>query len=462
MGSAAALLNRLDRWAGPGLRRSMFTAALSSFGVLLWGLPVAAFLWRAAWGRPERPFLVTASLLGLTLVLAFASGLTRAWRRRHDPYALARAADVQLGSEELILTATDVLLTDVKSLFSGSVVRSAEKAVENLEPATRPRTSLVLPPFRRLAGAVFLAWLVLWLPSASRGLFGSERPGADPGAAAAEDTPEDSEAAGAGASKEGREGPRLSLASRTDRKLYLFGEEVQLDVTVATLRDLSRDLPVVLSIRVDDREVGSFPLDRPIGRRAGTLSRERHPLTPLLRAAGLYEPGVHKLEVRARADTPPGERPITLDAPPSSFRIAENVEKQRRSTAARRPKPPPPDKDSKSKRAGRSPKKEKRRPKPSPKAGFGRSAVPPKAKEKPYVVEPLFAGNQTKKRKVRVFDREKTAGEPPPSKTPEAESPRRRYRKLDLQRWRRMPLRGRERRIVETYFRRLTGEEGDR
>ncbi len=461
MESAAAFLKRLGRSAGPGRRRFVFAAALSSFGLLLWAMPVAAFGWRATWGRPDRPLLITAWLLGLTGVFALVLGLMRAWKRRPEPYALARAADVRLGSEELVLTATDVLLTDAKSLFTGSVVRLAERAMENLEPESRPRMPWVLPPLRRLGGALFLSWLVLWVPSASHGLFGPERSGVEPGATAATDSPKDTEGAGSGTSDAGGQGPRLSLTSRTDRKLYLFGEEVQLDVTVSTLQELPRDLPLVVSVHIDGREIGSFPLDRGASRHSGAQSQERHPLTPLLRAAGLYQPGIHKLEVRALADTPPGEKPITLDAPPSSFRIAENVEKQRRPTTASRPKPPPLPKDSKSKRAGRSPKKEKRRPKPSPKKGAGKSAMPPKAKEKPYVVEPLFAGNQTSKRKVRVFDRAKTEGEPPPSRTPDARSSKRNYRKLDLQRWKRMPLRGRERRIVETYFRRLTGGEAD-
>ncbi len=461
MGPAAAFLSRLDRWADPGRRGAILRGSAGWFGALLWGLPAIAFAWRVFAGRPDRPLLGTGVLLGSAVLAALTLGWVRGWRRRPDPYALARAADARLGSRELVLTATDILLTRREGLFAGSVVERAQSAVQELGNVPRPRVAWTRPPMRRLAGALFLSWLLLWLPSAAGGLFGPDRPGVAPGAASTERALQEggSRTDGTGVGKDGS--GRLALDARTDRKLYLFGEEVQLDVTVVTQSELSGDLPLILSVRVDGRNIGAIRLDRRVSRRAGARVQERHPLTPLLRAAGLYEPGVHSLEVHAHADTPPGDPSLDVDVPPSSFRIGENVEKQRRQATARRPKPPPPAKDSKSKRAGRSPKKQKRRPRPSPQKGAGRSAPAPKAKERPYVVEPLFAGNQTTKRKVRVFDRGKTEGEPPPSKTPRSQSPRRRYRKLDLERWKRMPLGGKERRIVATYFRRLTGGEAD-
>ena len=68
------------------------------------------------------------------------------------------------------------------------------------------------------------------------------------------------------------------------------------------------------------------------------------------------------------------------------------------------------------------------------------------------MVEPLFSGDETSRRKVDVYDRELEDAAPDLPEAPRAEPRRRRYERMAEAEMQRLQLDGRERRAVRRYL----------
>ncbi|MAG55583.1 MAG: hypothetical protein CMJ83_04755, partial [Planctomycetes bacterium] len=248
---------------------------------------------------------------------------------------------------------------------------------------------------------------------------------------------------------------------RTDRKIYLLGEDIRLTAVLRPKAGVGRDVPLEVMIGVTDGlpspDVGFGIGVRPIAP-GWSWTVPEDPSTPPqsdtlvlngdLRRFGIYKVGL--LTIQAWA-VPSDETHVEggLVANTLTIQIAENRLKQR----IRKPNPVDFAKNPRKKKS--DPKKDKqgrgkrgdKKPRPGPKDRLER------AQRKAKAVKPLLTDGPRVEKEVEVFDRQRGGQAPRPRPRPPAtETPARTFIKQEEEAIRRVPLTPRDRRVLKRYF----------
>lgn len=341
------------------------------------------------------------------------------------------------------------------------VARAARDAA-TLDARDRVGGHFPWPHFKRIAVACLLTLLILLLPSFGFGGAGGNHASAsgairDGGEAASEDD--------GSARTEDRDVKRdldgkIEVTVTTNRSVYLLGEAIELTVQVKAREPLPGEVAVAIAVLAN----GEWPLRFDLPWVLPTVPDETRTATfaieEPLRAIGQYRRGLLTLDTDVVVKDEAG--PLSGAAPGNRVivEIAENTERQRTihpQEAAKQPKPrPQPESEKKPKDDTENQRREseKKAPRPAPTDG-----PPPlgEIKANPFVVEPLFAGDQTSEREVLVYDRDKVdaEGERPPD--PPVSETSRAYMRGQETEIIKVPLPVIERTIVRRYLDALRG-----
>ncbi len=460
MNGNAAIILGLAKVGRPRAWRRFLASFVVSVDFLVLSAPFLAILVRMELGAVSDPLRVFTWLLATLLVFACTFSCARLFANRRDPLLAARSVDEMGKTKELFLTAADYVLKGRQSLFLPALLERATAQLPALEKAQRPHLEIPLIAFKRDMVALILTALILVVPSFAHGALGPE----DEDQVASEDG-EDQALLGAKGTVAGEssvlgfEG-KVKIRVRSDQKLYFLGDEITLIVEVETLEPIPPDIRLGAVALVDGEANMPLPVgkDLVLPRAAGEKIELRMKIKERLKAIGRYRRGLLTIDpfLYAKTQAPgfdgpaPGNRVV--------LQIAENAEKLRAKTPSsvkkqQKKKPKPKNKPKKKDNEKKPQQKKKQQKKPRPAPGKNPAAKPPgELKTKPFVVQPLFSNDQTKKRSVRVFDREKEKGTPPPSEPMRANLKTRGYEKVQETQLQKMKLGNQERRQVRTYL----------
>ncbi|MFT7619437.1 MAG: hypothetical protein ACI97A_003091 [Planctomycetota bacterium] len=462
MSGEASIIHGLTMLGRPRRWRRFCATFVVLFDLLVLIAPIFAFFLRVEQGACESPFLTGLMIVGGVLALASLLALVRLLFEPRDPMVAAREVD-QLGqTQEMFLTVADYVLKEKQSLFLPSLLERAEARLPSLATKKRPALRIPLFAFKRDVFAVILTVLVLMVPAFPKGLLGPKDKEQEAITAGADEA--NSNVAGEKPAEteilqfEGK----VKVRVHSDKKLYFMGDEITLIVEVETLEPLPEGVMIGAVALVDGE--ANMPLPMPTGqmlpRLAGEKTVIRMKIRDRLKAIDRYRRGLLAIDpfIYAKTQEPgfdgpaPGNRIV--------LQIAENAEKLRAKTPTavkkkkqekKKPKPKPQPKKKDNEKKPKEQKKPEKKPRQAP--GKQPGAKPPeKIEAKPFVVEPLFSGNKTKKRKVRVFDREKEKGATPP-KAPTATGIKTRgYDEVEEAELKKLNLGNQERRLVRKYL----------
>ncbi|MCB1282614.1 MAG: hypothetical protein KDB18_13915, partial [Salinibacterium sp.] len=248
---------------------------------------------------------------------------------------------------------------------------------------------------------------------------------------------------------------------KTDRDVYLIGEEIPMRVRLRTLEPLPEGVALEAIAVVDGETLLRLPLDWTLPTEAGSELSTEIPMKVGLEAAGLYRRGLLTFDVHVR---PRESRPGLGGSAPANrwtIQISENAEKLKTPMPAPvnqkpKPKPKPEREPDPERRPNEEEKKDPEKPE-IPRPGEQPGPPPPAdISDVPFVIDPLFSGNETKEREIDVFDRDPVDAEnpPPPQSRPRPKA--RSYEPLRLADIESLPLPARERGIVRRYLESIT------
>ena len=454
--SARVFLADLARLGRPSRFRAGLRSYVSAYDLTFLALPFLAIARRLAESGDPAPLRDGIVLLGLGLAFPFIWAAVRIPWRRGDPFVTARTIDRVTNRDERFVTAVDVARkVDVIAMAELVVARAARELVQVRLPH-RAVVPLGAPAWKRSLLAAILALMILFIPSFGEGLFGSRTKGKDARAGGAAPVPGDRE--GDATARGGALGLKLKFAADTDRMVYVLGEDIDYRLSLTAITPLPKDVPVVIMLEVDGRSVMELPLAWKLPEAVGETISATLPLKALLERAGIYKPGLLTVEATLRPRVQSAAEGV-VSSGPTTIQISENVRKERLAAPERtqEPKPseekrdeprpePKPDESSKP-----EPKKPER-----PERG-GEDPPLPDAAAKPFVIEPLFAGDDTKERETRVYDRDRETADKPLPPTPEEAS--RDYEKGAEKPVGKIRLGAREERLVRRY---LSARKSDR
>ncbi|MEZ6197703.1 MAG: hypothetical protein R3F20_18590 [Planctomycetota bacterium] len=383
---------------------------------------MAALVHRLQHGRPRDLAEVFQAFAPL-LVIPFLAALGPWLRRGGDALSAARAADRASGGAERILTAADAEARGERGPFLTLVARQARERLATLPPhrsASRFRTP---SPWLALLG-LGLALALLFVPAAGRGLLGEP----DPSRAA-----KDLAAAGGiggeegdteGAPKADGFGAKVRFEAETDARLYALGQEINLTLRLAPGEPMPDGVRLETVLILDGTTRLPLELDWTLPTSPGEELTATVPLRDRLKEVGKYERGILTIESYAwpREDRP--DLRGKAEANRVIIQISENQETARTRTPQsakkeKRPDRQPKPEKKKDERPDEAP--QKKQPRPDPERPGDQRGAPPPPKDieaKKHALEPLFSGDQTKKREKRVYDREEIPArpdDPPPT-----------------------------------------------
>ena len=463
MKSGARFIRKLERLGRPAPVWRWLAAFFRSVDVLLVLLPLAAILWRLERGRDDIGLVTVGKLVLIGLALAAAVAWLRAWLGRGDPVVAARRLDDDLNGAQRFLSSVDATRRSTSSTFLPLLLEDVEERLDAQSTRYRVRPNLRPPHLLRGALLLLLAWLLVVLPGLGRGVIGapSNRPGGIEPVSGASTSEGDGERGDSG--RGGRTlGDVLRVGIVTDRRVYLLGEEINLGVQVDVLEPVPAGVALALDLQVNGEKFLQIPLELEMPAQPGDVATTTVPLKERLEKAELYKRGLLTFDPFVRPRDPHDSNSDLDDLPGAAagnrltIQLSENVEKSkaaRNQSADRKkiPKRPQPKKDkssNQSKPKGKSPKK-----KPRPRPGPGPAPKRPgELDAKPYVMEPLISGDQTKERDARVYDRDIVDGERPPPEPKERRRLPRGYQKRAEVELEKINLAPRERSLVRRYL----------
>ncbi len=388
--------------------------------------------------------------------------------RRTDQPALRRDVATRMDRERsaggAVLAATWLAEGGTRSRLGAMVLRDADSVCSDPEP----RGSRPLPTsWLGLAlGLLCLSMLVPTLPlgdlfgagvDASSATQGSADPSPVPGA----EVPGLTEPSGGSPAPP----PDLSEVARfeirTNQKVYLLGEPIELTAVLRPLADAGGSVPLDVVVGLSDGlpsqdrgfGIGVRPVEAPWewslpGARDEPLE-DRVDLVPHLRRFQIYKVGLITIEAWV---APRGHEEGVVVGGLASNRVTIQIAENRRKLQVRKPEPT---------QKKRSPQNRKRTRQKDGNAEARRGASRPKqgkpdrmaaAKRKAQAVKPLLASGPTTEKEVEVFERERGGTAPPPPPVPLPEAPTRTFIKREEHAVKRLGLSPRERRLVRSYW----------
>lgn len=454
MGPGKTIVRRLAWLGRPTPARFFVRTWVRAFDAAFLLLPFLVFAGRATGrltlgDRGAVPWAV-GLVVGVPVLSAFVALLFR----RGDPRRAARELDAEDGADRY-LAALDAVRREKSSPFLPLLLRDVWGDLESRPEAALVRGTLRPPAFLRNALCLLAALIVLFVPSFGNGVFGAEEgEGGSAERSGDGDTSVRDDLAESDAPLTGK----VQLEVSTDRTLYGLGDEILLRVRLKTLEPNPEGVALALVARVDGEVMMPLPVDWVLPTAAGEELAVELPIRDRLKAIERYRRGLLAIDTfvaprladEVMRGAVPGNRVV--------IQIAENTNRVRSRT------PSPADKKQKKKpqRQPKQPdektpqkpdeKKPDSKPRPDPRGDQPGGAPPEEIDSKPFVIEPLFSGDQTSKREVPKFDRrEKDSDRPPPTTPPES----RRHRGYELTeevQIDKLVLPGREKRIVRRYL----------
>lgn len=398
------------------------------------------------------------------LVVGFtASGLLSALRWRVDPRVVARAFDDEFGTNDCVLSAVEQVGAPNPTPFHVLLMGRAQELLLNHPSDHAHPAPLRFPGLRHVLVAAFLVGLIWLAPSFGRGLLGEPEGAGEHDLAASGGNPDTnsdadattSEAIGKGNPADSSWIDHATFTARTDRGTYLLGEEIHLFVKLLPEGEGQGDEPLVIVLTADGDKTQELPVEWELPLTEGLPLVADFPLVERLREMGCYSRGLLALDVSVHTRS---EDPAGIRAERMTIQISENVEKQ--PTVAKSPVEPDPSqqKPQPKQQPPEKPEEPPNKPKGKSKDETASGPEPPPLGEidsKPVVVEPLFAGDERSRRRVRVYDREREESDrKKSSKTPKP-TPVKNFPSLPRRLSKKSALRGAERRVVRRYFERL-------
>jgi len=248
---------------------------------------------------------------------------------------------------------------------------------------------------------------------------------------------------------------------RTNQKVYLLGEPIELTAVLRPLADAGGSVPLDVVVGLSDGlpsqdrgfGIGVRPVEAPWewslpGARDEPLE-DRVDLVPHLRRFQIYKVGLITIEAWV---APRGHEEGVVVGGLASNRVTIQIAENRRKLQVRKPEPT---------QKKRSPQNRKRTRQKDGNAEARRGASRPKqgkpdrmaaAKRKAQAVKPLLASGPTTEKEVEVFERERGGTAPPPPPVPLPEAPTRTFIKREEHAVKRLGLSPRERRLVRSYW----------
>ncbi|MEE9392723.1 MAG: hypothetical protein V3W41_09480 [Planctomycetota bacterium] len=449
------ILKRLEvRSRGPALT-GFLRCYLKLLGLGLFLLPLAALLYRLEFGRPQLPFTgVFLGLILLAILLLFLAAFE--FLRGHgQALTAAREADLELGGGERLLSAVETATLDRKGRLDPLLFRDAEQALNRLPTKRRPSRGFPWPPLRRIAVVVGLVLLILFVPAANSGRWGStSNKSASVYEGPKDDVVKGDEAAAGEEASAGDFAGKVTVRAETDARLYLLGQEINLSLELKTLEPLPEGRRLKAVLVIDGSKRLELPLDWTLPTETGQRLEARWALKARLEEIERYESGLMSIEAYVFAAVQREDLKGPAAANGLLIQISENQERLRSKMprSAKKEKKPdtkPRRKRPKKERPNRPPQKKK---KPRAAAAPGPGEKPPEKIESiEHVIEPLFAGDQKTKRKTRIFKRDLEDAPPlPPEEKKKARD--RAYSKGVEAEFRRIKLGDRERGLVRRYL----------
>lgn len=461
--SGKSLVHRLAWLGRPTPGRCFVRTYVRAFDAAFILLPAAAFGLRASGRVAVGDVGVVLAALAVAAAGPLLVAVAAVILRRGDPRRAALQLDRDAGGDRYV-SALDSVRRRRDSAFLPLLLRDVWRDLDRRPDAALVRGTLRPPAFMRAALAAALAVLIVLVPPLGEGAFGAAE--ADERAAAGDvDAPGGADADGA-ASNEGAFAGRVEVTVTTDRTVYGLGEEITLRVHLRTLEPAPEGVALGMIARVDGEVMMSLPVDWTLPTEPGEELATELPIRDRLKEVGRYRRGLLAIDTfvlprEEREDmrgTAPGNRVV--------IQIAENTRRVR----SRTPSPADRKKRKKQQRKPRKPEEKppekpkddepQRKPKPEPR-GPGAGPPPPgEINADPFVIEPLFSGDQTSKREVPTFERTKKDSDRPPPTTPPESRRTRAYEHTEEVEIEKSPLPGRERRIVRRYLEGLRKKKG--
>ncbi len=459
----SGLSRRIVAVGRPSLARRLQPDIVRAFDLLVFLLPIVALIVRLESGPGLAAIPAFLVLVSAAVLAATAFALIRVLAGRGDPLLAARELDRMGDSAELFVTAAELEPRRPDSPLFPLLLARAEAALAGLR-GRRPRPRFLLPALRRDLVFLLLTFLVLIAPALPSGWLGPRtRPGVEKGSGergqGAPGTTAEERARSAGEAAYGLAG-RLEVRAVSDRALYFLGEEIEL-ILVFEAREPLGDRAVEVVLLIDGEVEMALPLpdDFALPGEAGATSEARFRLRERLKLVDRYRRGLLALDARVRPED--DEDP---DAAVAANRVLVQIAENSERVQARRPTPLAEDPKKQKPKKDEKPEKDRdqdqkpnenndpeRRPKPVPSRGEG-DLPPEDLPAKDYVVEPLFSGDETSKRKVNVYDRNLEDAAPERENPGRGDPPRRRYERMVEAEMRKLGLGGRERRAVRRYL----------
>ncbi len=451
----------MTQFARPRPWRRFAVTFVYVFDGLILLAPVVAFFLRLEIGEVREPMSVLWKFGLIFLVVALVLAGLRLLSVKTNPRDAARRMDEMGGTQELFLTSADYLLGGKSSRLLPLLLARASVEMKTLSRAARPRMPIPLPAVKRDILAIALTVLVLMVPSFAHGALGPE----DSSMAsqkAGDDKEEESPFSGEEAGQTetlGLQG-KVKLRAHSDRKLYMLGDEITLILEIESLEPSPEGLEIG-AVALVDGEVNMLlplPLGTTLPQDVGGKLILRLKIKEQLKQHKRYRRGLLAIDpfVYAKNPEPGYEGPVSGGR--VVIQIAENAEKLRAKTPSaakkkQKKKKQPKKPKKKKKQTDKKPKADKKSKKPRQAPGKQPAPKDPgEIKSSPVVVQPLFSGDQTKKRKVRVFDRDKEKGSPPPGKNMSQEFKTRGYQRVEEAELQKLKLGTKERRLVRKYL----------
>ena len=400
------------------------------------------------------PGWAAAGLLALVAALAAAPPRGAARRR------LARTWDRGVGARGALLAATHLLDEGGGSPRLAPLVLSEAGALPAgpLHAERPPAVSL-----STAGGWLCLSFLLLLLPPAAsprspeealRSAWNAVMDGL--GRTSGEEERNEEEAPREGLDR------RIVLELRTNKTVYLMGEEILVTARVKTRALLAEAQTLKLRLGVADGlpfpdqglGEGFRPVDFPgpvvLAGEAGAEARVVLPIKGFLNAADIYRPGLYTLEARAVSLGPDGADLGAVVSNRVTIQVAWNREHNR----YRQPSPVKNEQKKRAPRARKKPKRDSRGQKGRKTPAPGPPEREPQVKLKSHAVKPLLSDGPEVLKDVNVFERERGGDLPPRrEKRPPAERdlpPTFIRRQVEM--LRRYSFSPEERRLVRLYF----------